>query len=148
MYPFELEIKDTTESNTSASFQDLFVLIWRDGQRHTSIFNKLDDFNLHIIKVPFLSSSIPRSSAYGVFISKVIWYTWTCSSYEYFILRRFSNRFREKWYAKEQMWSSLKKFYDLNGYLIKRYSEDLIICIATPAIKHLNDLTERDFLPM
>ena len=34
MYPVELEIKDTTESNTSASYLDLFLSIGRDGQLH------------------------------------------------------------------------------------------------------------------
>ena len=32
MYPPELEIKDTTESNTSASYLDLLLSIGRDGQ--------------------------------------------------------------------------------------------------------------------
>ena len=37
MYPPELEIKDTTESNTSASYLDLLPSIGRDGQLHTFI---------------------------------------------------------------------------------------------------------------
>ena len=50
MYPVELEIKDTrtTESNTSASYLDLLLSIGRDGQLHTSINDKRDDFNFHI----------------------------------------------------------------------------------------------------
>ena len=60
MYPAELEIKDSTESTTSASY--LHVLsIRRDGQLHTSIYDKRDDFNFHITNFPFLSSNI-RSS--------------------------------------------------------------------------------------
>ena len=68
MYPAELEIKDTTESYTSASYLDLFLSIGRNGQRHTSLYDKLDDFNFHITNFPFLSSNIPSSQAYGVFI--------------------------------------------------------------------------------
>ena len=67
MYPAELEIKDTTGSITSASYLDLLLSIGRDGQLHTSIYDKRDDFNFHIINFPFLSSNIPSSSAYGVF---------------------------------------------------------------------------------
>ena len=37
MYPVELEIKDTTESNTSASYLDLLLSIERDGRLHTFI---------------------------------------------------------------------------------------------------------------
>ena len=36
MYPAELEIKDTTESTTSASYLDLLLSIGRDGQLHTT----------------------------------------------------------------------------------------------------------------
>ena len=66
MYPTELEIKDTTESTTSASYLDLLLSIERDGQLHTSIYDKRDDFNFHITNFPFLSSKIPSSPAYGV----------------------------------------------------------------------------------
>ena len=59
MYPVELEIKDTTESNTSASYLDFLLSIGRDGQLHTSIYDKCDDFNFHITNFPFLSSNIP-----------------------------------------------------------------------------------------
>ena len=57
----ELEIKDTTESTTSASYLDLLLSIGRDGQLHTSIYDKRDDFNFHITNFPFLSSNIPSS---------------------------------------------------------------------------------------
>ena len=98
MYPVELEIKDTTESNTSASYLDLLLSIGRDGQLHTSIYDKRDDFNNQITNFPFLSSNIPTSPAYGVFISQHIRYARACSSYGCFILRQrdfqisFSNR--------------------------------------------------------
>ena len=36
MYPLELEIKATTESNTSASYLYLLPSIGRDGQLHTT----------------------------------------------------------------------------------------------------------------
>ena len=48
MYPAELEIKDTTESNTSASYLDLPLSIESDGQLRISLYDKRDDFNFHI----------------------------------------------------------------------------------------------------
>ena len=69
MYPVELEIKDTTESNTSAFYLVLLLSIGRDGQFHTSIYDKRDDFNFHITNFPFLSSNITTSPTNGVFIS-------------------------------------------------------------------------------
>ena len=85
MYPVELEIKDTTESNTSASYLDLLLSIGRDGQLHTSIYDKRDDFNFHINNCPFLSN-------------KLIRYARACSSYGCFILRstRLSNKLLEQ----------------------------------------------------
>ena len=113
MYPVEFEIKDTAESNTSASYLDLILSIGRDGQLHTSIYDKGDDFNFHITHFPFLSSNIPTSPAYGVFISQPIRYVRACSSYGCFILRatRLSSKLLGHGYVKERLKSSLRKFY-------------------------------------
>ena len=112
MYPAELEIKDTTESTTSASYLDLLLSIGRDGQLHTSIYDKRDDFNFHITNFPFLSSNIPSSPAYGVFISQLIRYSRACSSYECFILRarRLSSKLLKQGYLAERLKSSFRKF--------------------------------------
>ena len=67
MYPTELEIKDTTDGNTSASYLDLLLSIESDGQLRTSLYDKRDDFNFRITNFPFLGSNIPSSPAYGVF---------------------------------------------------------------------------------
>ena len=87
MYPVELEIKDTTESTISASYLDLLLSIGRDGQLHASIYDKREDFNLHITNIPFLSSNFQSSLAYGVFIFQIIRYARAFSSYECFILK-------------------------------------------------------------
>ena len=82
MYPAEVEIEDTTESNTSASFLDLCVLsIGRDGQLCASLNDKRDNFNFHITNIPFLSSNIRSSPAYVVFISQLIRYARAYFSY-------------------------------------------------------------------
>ena len=66
MYPAETEIKNTTESNKSASYFDLLLSIESDGQLRTSFYDKRDNFNFNITKLPFLSSNIPSAQAYGV----------------------------------------------------------------------------------
>ena len=127
MYPVELEIKETTESNTSVSYLDLLLSIGRDGQLHTSIYDKRDVFNLHITNFPFLSSNIPTSPAYGVFISQLIWYARACSSYGCFILRatRLSNKLLDQGYVKERLKASLRKFYGRYWDLVKQYEVSL-----------------------
>ena len=120
MYPAELEIKNTTESNTSASFLDLLLSIGRDGQLRTSLYDKGDDFNFHITNFPFLSSNMPSSPAYDVFISQLIRYARACFSYERFILRvaRLSSKLLGQGYVRERLKSSLRKFYGRYGNLI------------------------------
>ena len=82
-----------------------------------------DDFNSHITNFPFLSSNIPTSPTYGVFISQLIRYARACSSYGCFILRatRLSNKLLVKGYVKERLKSSLRKFDGRYGDLIKQY---------------------------
>ena len=133
MYPAELEIKNTTESNTSASYLDLLLSFWRDGQLRTSLYDKHDDFNFHITNFPFLSSNIPSSPTYGVFISQLIRYARACSSYECFILRaaRLSSKLLRQEYVRERLKSSLRKFYVRYGDLIKHYEVPSSKCYKT-----------------
>ena len=123
MYSAELEIKDTTESITSASYLDLLLSIVRDGQLHTSIYDKRDDYNFHITNWPFPSSNIPSSPAYGVFISQFIRYTRACSMYECFILRarRLSSKLLKQGYLVERLKSSFRNFNGRYGDLIQQY---------------------------
>ena len=91
-------------------YLDLLLSIGRDGQLHTSIYDKRDDFNVHITNFPFLSSNIPSSPAYGVFISQLIRYARACSSYECFILRarRLSSKLLKQGYLVERLKSSFR----------------------------------------
>ena len=125
--PAELEINETTESNISASYLDLLLSIESDGQLRTSLFDKRDDFNFHITNFPFLSSNIPSSPAYGVFISQLIRYARACSSYECFILRaaRLSSNLLGQGYFMERLKSSLRNFCGRYGNLIKHYEVSL-----------------------
>ena len=123
MYPAELEIKNTTESNTSASYLDLLLSIGRNGQLRTSLYDTRDDFNFHITNFPFLSSNMPSPPACGVLISQLIRYARACSSHECFNLRaaRFSSKFLGQRYVRDRLKSSLRKFYGRYGDLIKHY---------------------------
>ena len=69
-----------------------------------------DPFN--ITHFPFLSSNIPTSPAYGVFISQLIRYAPACSSCGCFILSatRLSNKLLEQGYVKKRLKSSLWSF--------------------------------------
>ena len=60
IYPPELEIKDTTDSSSSASYLD-FLSDDNNGHLNTKLYDKRDDFNFSIVNFPFLSSNIPAS---------------------------------------------------------------------------------------
>ena len=51
-----METKTTTLISTCNAFAT-----WRDGQLHTSIYDKRDDFNFHITGFSFLSINISKS---------------------------------------------------------------------------------------
>ena len=70
MYPVEFENKDTTESNTSASYLDLLLSIGRDGQLHTSIHDKCDDsISTSQIFLSWVAIFLPRPPMTSLFLS-------------------------------------------------------------------------------
>ena len=81
IYPSELEIKETTDTPTSASYLDLYLYIDDSGHLKSKIYDKRDDFDFPIVNFPFLGSNIPSSPAYGVYISQLIRYCRACSVY-------------------------------------------------------------------
>ena len=64
IYPAELEIKETTDTASSASCLDLYLEFDDGGQLSTKLYGKGDDFNTKIIKVPKMCSNIPASPTY------------------------------------------------------------------------------------
>jgi hypothetical protein len=74
IYPDELEINDTTESDKSASYLDILLSIDSNGRLTTSLSDKRDDFEFAIVNFPFLCSNIPLSPTYGVYFSQLIRY--------------------------------------------------------------------------
>jgi hypothetical protein len=59
IYPSELDIKDTTESSTSASCLDVLFNIDAGGKLTTQFYDKRDDFNFAIVNFPYTCSNIP-----------------------------------------------------------------------------------------
>jgi hypothetical protein len=87
IYPPELEVKETTDTASSASFLDLYIEFDDSGQLSTKIYDKWDDFNFKIINFQNMCSNIPASPAYGVYISQLIHYARASSNYSDFLKR-------------------------------------------------------------
>ena len=124
IYPPELEVKETTDTSSSASFLDLYLEFDDSGQLSTKIYDKRDDFNFKIINFPNMCSNIPASPAYGVYISQLIRYAWASSNYSDFLKRHLHlrNRLLDQGYKKIRLIRSLKKFIFRYQYLVEIYS--------------------------
>jgi len=70
IYPIELEIKDTTDTDRTASSLDLHLEI--EGRLRTKLYDKRDDFNFPIMNFPFICINIAAAPAYEVDISQLI----------------------------------------------------------------------------
>ena len=124
IYLQELEIKETTDTVSSASFLDLCLEFDDSGQLSTKIYDKRDDFNSKIINFPNMCSNIPASPAYGVYISQLIRYSRASSNYSDFLKRHLYLRSRllDQGYTKIRLFRSLKKFIFRYQDLVEKYS--------------------------
>ena len=82
IYLIEPEIKDTRDTDRSISYLDLHREIDSEGRLGMKLNDKRDDFNIPIVKFPFICSNIPAALAYGVYISQMIRYSRACGSYQ------------------------------------------------------------------
>jgi hypothetical protein len=78
IYPIDLEIKATTDTDRSALYLDLHLEIDSKWRLRMKLYDKRDDFNFPIVKFPFICSNIPAAPAYGVNISQLIRYSSAC----------------------------------------------------------------------
>ena len=134
IYPPELEVKETTDTASSASFLDLYLEFDDSGKISTKkSYDKRDDFNFKIINFPNMCSNRPASPAYGVYISQLIGNARASSNYSDFLKRHLHlrNRLLDQGYEKIRLIRSLNKF-------IFRY-QDLVEIYSVSAEKIVND---------
>ena len=72
IYLIELDIKDTTDTYISASYLDLHLEIVKNGTLRQN-----DDYNFPIVNFPFICSSMSAAPVYGVYISQLIWFSYS-----------------------------------------------------------------------
>ena len=132
-YAPELEVKETTDTASSALILDLYLEFDDSGQLSTKIYDKRDDFNFKIINFPNTCSNIPASPAYGVYISQLIRYARASSNYSDILKRHLHlrNRLLDQGYKKIRLIRSLKKF-------IFRY-QDIVEIYSVSAEKIISD---------
>ena len=82
IYSSQLTMEKANTSDDLANYPDLTFII-----ESAKLYDKCDDFDFHIVNFPFLSSNIPPSLSYGVYISQLIRYARCCSYYNDFEYR-------------------------------------------------------------
>ena len=123
IYPTELEVKDSIESINSASYLDLQLEYDIQGKLNLKLYDKRDDFNFPIVNFPFLSSNIPASPAYGVYVSQLIRYARASSEYRSFLHRGklLTNKLLTQGYCKPRLIKTIKKFYGRHHELVDKF---------------------------
>jgi hypothetical protein len=86
-----------------------------------------DDFNFAIVNFPYTCSNIPLSPAYGVYISQLIRYTRTCSTYDQFLsrVRLLTDELMLQGFLQSRLRSAFRKFYGRYNDLIYNYKLSL-----------------------
>ena len=66
IYPSQLTIEKANKSDHLADYLDLTFIIDSADKLSTRLYDKCDDFDLHIVNFLFLSSNIQSGPSYGV----------------------------------------------------------------------------------
>jgi hypothetical protein len=123
IYPIELEIEDTTNTDRSASYLDIHLEINSKGRLRTKFYDKRDDFHFPIVNFPFICSNIPAGPAHGVYISQLMLYSRAYGSYQDFIDRGLllKRKLLKQGFLLAKLKSSFRKFYGRHHDLVDRY---------------------------
>ena len=110
IYPPELTLKSTSESDTKLSYLDISISIC-SSKYVTEVYDKRDAFNFTIVNFPYniMSSNIPANPTYGVYISQLIRISRICDSFQSFVIR---HRLLTERLIKQGFWySKLCKYF-------------------------------------
>ena len=127
IYPSQLTDEKANTPDDLANYPDLTFIIESNNRLYTKLYDKCDDFDFHIVNFQFLSSNIPSSSSYGVYISQLIRYARCCSYYDDFGYHHkpLVDRLLSKGYEVKHMRNSFKKFYGRYPDLIGKYQRSV-----------------------
>ena len=82
IFPSELNVEKANRLDNQADCLYLIFIIGNKNRLYTKLYDKRDDFNLHIGNFAFLSSNIPSGPSSGVYISQLVRYARCCTYYD------------------------------------------------------------------
>ena len=123
IYPPELKLKQTTESNIKLSYLDLSILIIR-GKYVTEVFDKRDSFDFEIVNYPYMCSNIPSKPTYGVYVSQLVRLSRICDNFSSFVDRHqiLTERLIKQGFWYTQLCRYFKKFARRHVMLLEKYA--------------------------
>jgi hypothetical protein len=119
IYPIELEIKDTTDTDRSDSYLDLHLGLDSKGWLRAKLYDRRDDFNFPFVNFPFICSNIPAAPA----IFQLIRYSRDGGSYQDFLDRGLllTRKLLNQGFRLVKLKSSLRKLYGRHHDLVYRF---------------------------
>ena len=137
IYPVELTLKRTTESCTVVSYLDICIHL-KNKRFVTTVYDKRDSFDFHIVNFPFLDSNIPTKPAYGIYmyISQLVRIGRICDAYSSFTdrNRRITARLIKQGFKYSALCDAFKTFgrrhkniFDKYGVCMKQHIHDSIV---------------------
>ena len=129
IYSSQLTTEKTNRSDDLANYLDFTFIIGSNNRLYTKLYDKRDDFDLHIVNFPFLSSNIPSSPSYSVYyISQLMRYARCCSYYDDFgyCYKLLVDRLLSQGYDVKHLRNSFKKFYGRYPNLIRKYQRSAL----------------------
>ena len=123
IYPSQLTVEKANRSDDLANYLDLTFIIGNKNRLHTKLYDRRDEFDFHIVNFPFLSSNIPSSPFYGIYISQLTRFARCCSHYDDFRHRHklLVDRLFSQGYEVKHLRNSFKKVYGRYPDLIRKY---------------------------
>ena len=105
------------------SYLDIGITL-TNGHFCTTVFDKRDNFDFHIVNFPFMSSNIPSGPSYGVYISQLIRIARICSNYEDFTKRNklITTRLIKQGFLYTKLVKSFRNFYVKYIHLMDKYN--------------------------
>ena len=91
------------------------------------LYDKRDDFKIPIMNFPFISSNIPESPAYGIFISQLVCYARASSLYDDFFLRSrlLTIKLLKQGYSRNTLIATFRQFYGPHIYLVNKFNKSV-----------------------
>ena len=126
IYPSELQLNKANTSDNEAALLDLHLSISTDIVS-TKIYDNCDNFDFEIVNFRFLDGDVPRSTSYGVYISKLIRYARVSSQVTDLNSRNtlLTQKLLKQDYRYRKLPKTFSKFYlryhDLTWYLNSKF---------------------------